>query len=90
MARAPQDGLVGAEIQFEKISVTGTENLMMAATLAHGTTTIHNAAREPEVKDLAELLNKMGARVRGPARRPSRSKELRNSAAPSTQSFLIG
>ncbi|HEU5239708.1 MAG TPA: UDP-N-acetylglucosamine 1-carboxyvinyltransferase [Pyrinomonadaceae bacterium] len=65
VARAPQDGLKGAEISFEKISVTGTENLMMAATLAHGRTTIHNAAREPEVKDLAELLNKMGARVRG-------------------------
>src|SRR5258706_6891539 len=65
VARAPADGLVGAEIQFEKISVTGTENLMMAATVARGTTTIHNAAREPEVRDLAELLNKMGARVRG-------------------------
>src|SRR5712691_8072712 len=65
VARAPQDGLVGAEINFEKVSVTGTENLMMAATLAGGMTTIHNAAREPEVRDLAELLNKMGARVRG-------------------------
>jgi UDP-N-acetylglucosamine 1-carboxyvinyltransferase len=65
VARAPDDGLCGAEISFSKISVTGTENLMMAATLAHGTTTIHNAAREPEVRDLAELLNKMGARVRG-------------------------
>ena len=65
IARAPADGLVGAEISFDKISVTGTENLMMAATLAHGRTTIQNAAREPEVRDLAELLNKMGARVRG-------------------------
>ena len=65
VARSPDDGLRGAEITFNKISVTGTENLMMAATLAHGTTTIHNAAREPEVRDLAELLNKMGARVRG-------------------------
>jgi len=66
VARAPKDGrLIGAEINFEKVSVTGTENLMMAATLARGTTTIHNAAREPEVSDLAELLNKMGARVRG-------------------------
>jgi len=64
VARAP-DGLKGAEISFEKISVTGTENLMMAATLARGQTTINNAAREPEVRDLAELLNKMGARVRG-------------------------
>jgi UDP-N-acetylglucosamine 1-carboxyvinyltransferase len=65
VARAPHEGLVGAEIQFEKISVTGTENVMMAATLARGKTVIHNAAREPEVRDLAELLNKMGARVRG-------------------------
>ena len=45
--------------------MTGTENLMMAATLARGNTTINNAAREPEIRDLAELLNKMGARVRG-------------------------
>lgn len=65
VARSPEGGLVGAEIDFDKISVTGTENLMMAATLARGTTTINNAAREPEVRDLAELLNKMGARVRG-------------------------
>jgi UDP-N-acetylglucosamine 1-carboxyvinyltransferase len=65
IARAPEDGLKGAEISFEKVSVTGTENLMMAGTLARGQTIIHNAAREPEVKDLAELLNKMGARVRG-------------------------
>ncbi len=65
VARAPDDGLVGGEFSFEKISVTGTENLMMAATLARGRTTIQNAAREPEVRDLAELLNKMGARIRG-------------------------
>ncbi|MGZ8848007.1 MAG: UDP-N-acetylglucosamine 1-carboxyvinyltransferase [Pyrinomonadaceae bacterium] len=65
VARAPEDGLKGAEISFERVSVTGTENLMMAATLARGQTILHNAAREPEVKDLAELLNKMGARVRG-------------------------
>ena len=64
VARAPH-GLTGAEVQLEKISVTGTENLMMAGTLARGKTIIHNAAREPEVRDLAELLNKMGARVRG-------------------------
>jgi len=66
IARTPHNGrLVGGEIHFDKVSVTGTENLMMAATLARGNTTIHNAAREPEVRDLAELLNKMGARVRG-------------------------
>src|SRR3989440_8452621 len=66
VARAPRRGrLQGAEVQFDKVTVTGTENLMMAATLAEGTTSIHNAAREPEIADLAELLNRMGARVRG-------------------------
>jgi UDP-N-acetylglucosamine 1-carboxyvinyltransferase len=66
IARAPKDGrLVGGEIHFDKVTVTGTENVMMAATLARGLTVVHNAAREPEISDLAELLNKMGARVRG-------------------------
>ena len=66
VARAPQDGrLRAAEITFGKVTVTGTENLMMAATLARGTTTLRNAAREPEIADLADLLNKMGARVNG-------------------------
>ena len=65
VARAPQGGLTGGEIEFDKISVTATENVMMAAALARGKTVIHNAAREPEVRDLAELLNKMGGRVRG-------------------------
>src|SRR5437762_10424287 len=66
VARAPQDGrLRGAEINFVKATVTGTENLMMAATLADGKTILNNAACEPEIGDLAELLNKMGARVRG-------------------------
>jgi UDP-N-acetylglucosamine 1-carboxyvinyltransferase len=66
VARAPKDGrLRGAEIHFAKVTVTGTENLMMAATLAYGSTTLYNAAREPEIVDLAELLNKMGARVNG-------------------------
>ncbi|HEX8147751.1 MAG TPA: UDP-N-acetylglucosamine 1-carboxyvinyltransferase [Pyrinomonadaceae bacterium] len=66
VARAPKGGrLVGADVNFEKVTVTGTENLMMAATLARGTTTLRNAAREPEVEDLADLLNRMGARVRG-------------------------
>jgi UDP-N-acetylglucosamine 1-carboxyvinyltransferase len=66
VARAPENGrLRAADIHFNKVTVTGTENLMMAATLAAGTTTIHNAAREPEIVDLAELLNKMGARVNG-------------------------
>jgi len=66
IARAPKAGrLVGGEIHFDKVTVTGTENVMMAATLARGTTVLHNAACEPEISDLAELLNKMGARVRG-------------------------
>lgn len=66
IARAPNDGrLVGGEIHFDKVTVTGTENVMMAATLARGLTILNNAACEPEISDLAELLNKMGARVRG-------------------------
>ena len=66
VARAPQDGrLIGAPISFEKVTVTGTENLMMAATLARGKTILHNAACEPEISDLCELLNRMGARIRG-------------------------
>ena len=66
IARAPKGGrLKGQEVHFDKVTVTGTENLMMAATLAVGKTVLENAAREPEITDLAELLNKMGARVRG-------------------------
>jgi UDP-N-acetylglucosamine 1-carboxyvinyltransferase len=65
VARAPKGRLVGSDIHFEKVTVTGTENVMMAAVLANGKTTIHNAAREPEVEDLAELLIKMGAKLSG-------------------------
>jgi len=57
--------LKGAEIVFDKITVTGTEDLLMAATLAEGETIMQNCAREPEVADLAALLNKMGARIEG-------------------------
>ncbi|HYG97493.1 MAG TPA: UDP-N-acetylglucosamine 1-carboxyvinyltransferase [Terriglobales bacterium] len=57
--------LKGAEIVFDKITVTGTEDIMMAATLAEGETILENCAREPEVVDLAELLIKMGARIEG-------------------------
>ena len=57
--------LRGARIVLDLVTVTGTENLMMAATLADGTTIIENAAREPEVVDLARCLNKMGARISG-------------------------
>lgn len=57
--------LKGAELNLGKITVTGTENLIMAATLAEGQTIIHNAACEPEVQDLANFLNKMGLGFRG-------------------------
>ncbi len=57
--------LRGADIAFDRITVTGTENLMMAATLAEGTTTLRNSAMEPEIGDLAALLNSMGARISG-------------------------
>jgi len=57
--------LKGANVAFDKITVGGTENLMMAAALAEGQTTLMNSALEPEITDLAELLNKMGARVTG-------------------------
>jgi UDP-N-acetylglucosamine 1-carboxyvinyltransferase len=62
---AKADRLKGAHIYFDKITVTGTEDLMMAATLADGETVFENAAREPEVVDLANLLNKMGAKIEG-------------------------
>lgn len=64
-ARAPQGGLQGAKILFPKVSVGATENLMMAATLANGTTLLANAAREPEIVDLGECLIKMGAKIEG-------------------------
>jgi UDP-N-acetylglucosamine 1-carboxyvinyltransferase len=59
------DRLQGAEIVFDKITVTGTEDLLMAATLAEGETVMQNCAREPEVADLAVLLNAMGAKIQG-------------------------
>jgi UDP-N-acetylglucosamine 1-carboxyvinyltransferase len=62
---AKTDRLKGAHIVFEKITVTGTEDLLMAATLAEGDTLMENCAREPEVADLAALLNKMGAKIEG-------------------------
>src|SRR6185295_17929014 len=58
-------GLRGARIVMDLVTVTGTENLMMAATLAEGTTLIENAAREPEVVDLAKCLTAMGAKIDG-------------------------
>ncbi len=63
-AEAPE-GLRGATVQFDRITVTGTEDLLMAAVLAKGETVLRNAAREPEVVDLADLLTAMGARIEG-------------------------
>jgi len=63
--RARADRLRGARLVLETITVTGTENLLMAATLAEGETVIENAAREPEVVDLANFLIAMGAKIRG-------------------------
>jgi UDP-N-acetylglucosamine 1-carboxyvinyltransferase len=64
LARAP-DGLKGAEIAFPKVTVSGTHVALMAATLARGTTIISNAACEPEIADVADCLNKMGAKITG-------------------------
>lgn len=63
--------LKGARIVTDMVTVTGTENLLMAATLAEGTTILENAAREPEVVDLANCLNAMGAKIRGAGDRKS-------------------
>ena len=63
-ATAPK-GLVGGEIHFPKVTVGGTHTALMAASLAHGSTLIENAAREPEIADLAACLNKMGAKIKG-------------------------
>lgn len=64
VARAPQ-GLKGAEFTFPKVTVSGTHTAIMAASLADGTTVIDNAALEPEIVDVADCLNKMGARISG-------------------------
>ncbi|MEY3182867.1 MAG: hypothetical protein RLZ35_852 [Pseudomonadota bacterium] len=63
-ASAP-NGLTGARIFFDTVTVTGTENIMMAAVLAKGVTVLENAAREPEVQDLAHFLNALGAKIEG-------------------------
>jgi UDP-N-acetylglucosamine 1-carboxyvinyltransferase len=64
-ATAPKTGLVGAEIALPLVTVTGTENILMAAVLAKGQTIIKNAAKEPEVRDLALCLRAMGAKIEG-------------------------
>ncbi len=65
VVEASASRLQGTDIAFDSVTVTGTENIMMAATLASGTTRLRNAACEPEIVDLAELLIKMGARIQG-------------------------
>ncbi len=62
---AKANKLIGANIEFEGVTVTGTENLMMAASLAEGLTTLTNVAKEPEICDLADFLNSMGAKISG-------------------------
>jgi UDP-N-acetylglucosamine 1-carboxyvinyltransferase len=64
IARAPR-GLRGGEVVFPKVTVGGTHTALMGASLANGTTLIENAAREPEIKDVADCLNKMGAKITG-------------------------
>ena len=64
-AKAPSGGLKGAVVEFPLVSVGATENALMAATLAKGTTELRNAAREPEIVDLARCLRKMGAQIEG-------------------------
>ena len=64
IARA-RNGLRGGEVVFPKVTVGGTHTALMAASLAHGTTVIENAAREPEIADVADCLNKMGAKISG-------------------------
>lgn len=65
LAKAPQGGLIGAKITFPKVSVGATHNVLMASVLAKGETILENAAREPEVSDVASCLVKMGAKIEG-------------------------
>ena len=73
IARA-KNGLKGGEIKFPKVTVGGTHTALMAASLAHGTSVIENAAREPEIKDVADYLNKMGAKITGAGRLANRGR----------------
>ncbi len=83
---ARADRLRGAHIVFDKITVTGTEDLLMAAVLAEGDTLMENCAREPEVADLAALLNAMGAQIEGAGTATIRVTELPASTARATAS----
>jgi len=74
---ASTPGLHGAHVMMDTVTVTGTENLMMAATLAEGETVLDNAACEPEISDLADLLRSMGARIQGDGTRTIRIEGVR-------------
>ena len=82
---ARRTGLRGGEIVFPKVTVGGTHTALMAASLANGTTVIENAAREPEIADVADCLNKMGARSPAPAPAASWSKASPSSTARGTR-----
>ena len=84
---ASADRLKGGKILFDKITVTGTEDLLMAATLAEGETVMQNCAREPEVADLADLLNKMGAQIEGAGTSTIRVRASASCMARNTESF---
>ncbi len=86
---ARAERLKGARVVFEKITVTGTEDLLMAATLAEGETVLENCAREPEVVDLATLLNKMGARIEGAGTHTMRVQGVERLAERAIASFPI-
>ena len=81
--------LKGARIFLDEASVTGTENAIMAAVLAEGTTVLRNAASEPHVQDLCLMLNSMGARIEGVGSNMLTIGGLRNSRAPTTESAPI-
>ena len=87
---ARAERLKGARIVFEKITVTGTEDLLMAATLAEGETILENCAREPEVADLAALLNKMGAKIEGAGTHRFGCRACENCMARGTASSRTG
>src|SRR5215510_7415818 len=81
VARAP-NGLKGGEIVFPKVTVSGTHTAVMAAVLANGTTVIDNAAREPEIVDVADCLNKMGAKISRRRSSPPPSHRCRTASRP--------
>lgn len=88
LAKAP-NGLLGARITTDMVTVTGTENLLMAATLAEGETVLENAAQEPEVTDLAELLIAMGARIEGQGTSRIRVQGMPRLQAPKTPHRIV-